>query len=583
MLDQIPAPVFRPEVRHHDLVVAFDLGTTSTTYGFSFKEKPWDISLPSEWGSSVGLSLALKAPNCILTSGQGAFKAFGYDAQQMWCWMSPNESKKFRYFDNFKSQLRSKGLTRDSMVYSTLGHQLPALDALAMTLSYLKKHAQKEVLIQTDLSLDLLAVQWVVTVPAVWSSSSKQLVREAAMRAKLINEVNSNNLILALESEAASLFWRQTNQSLINRYLLIDCGGGTVNFAAHRILADRRIEELVESKGIDVGGDSIDEGFLSLMEQIFGQDVMKNYKEECRTDWLQLKLDFTRAKTSLDPSQPGWRFLVPIASSFAECCRRISGRGLEQLIDARHRNRGVAIAGCNLLLSSHVIRELFDPVVNQIVQHIEEFLEKDPLKTVNKCVMVGGFGECHILQDALKKAFTSRLTFIVPREAGQCVVKGAVLYGHSPDSVAKHRSRKTYGIQVYEKYDPDIHNPDKTIQKDGETIAFPVFHTIITRGEETKSGEVRKFMFKPSSSKVKRIVSPLYETDKLSPVYANEAGVRKIGLITMELPGEGMDREVQCVFTFANSVIQVELSHVVPGKGQGTAAKVSVDFLSELC
>lgn len=43
--------------------------------------------------------------------------------------------------------------------------------------------------------------------------------------------------------------------------------------------------------------------------------------------------------------------------------------------------------------------------------------------------MVGGFSECEIVQDAIRKAFPE-CRVVVPHEAGLAVLIGAVLFGH---------------------------------------------------------------------------------------------------------------------------------------------------------
>ena len=42
-------------------------------------------------------------------------------------------------------------------------------------------------------------VRWVLTVPALWSEEHKLFMRKAAVEAKLIDHVNSPNLLLSLE------------------------------------------------------------------------------------------------------------------------------------------------------------------------------------------------------------------------------------------------------------------------------------------------------------------------------------------------------------------------------------------------
>lgn len=52
-------------------------------------------------------------------------------------------------------------------------------------------------------------VRWVITVPAIWRSSAKQLMRQAAYEAGLGSDRIPQQILIALEPEAASLFCRQ--------------------------------------------------------------------------------------------------------------------------------------------------------------------------------------------------------------------------------------------------------------------------------------------------------------------------------------------------------------------------------------
>jgi molecular chaperone DnaK (HSP70) len=49
--------------------------------------------------------------------------------------------------------------------------------------------------------------------------------------------------------------------------------------------------------------------------------------------------------------------------------------------------------------------------------------------------MVGGFSESPIMQSAIKEAFSTKKV-IIPDEAGLAVLKGAVMYGHKPQTIS---------------------------------------------------------------------------------------------------------------------------------------------------
>ena len=74
-------------------------------------------------------------------------------------------------------------------------------------------------------------VLWVVTVPAIWKESAKNLMRKAAEAAELVTPDRSASLMLALEPEAASMWCLRTKQVELNKgdqYISTDGGGGTV-------------------------------------------------------------------------------------------------------------------------------------------------------------------------------------------------------------------------------------------------------------------------------------------------------------------------------------------------------------------
>jgi len=52
-------------------------------------------------------------------------------------------------------------------------------------------------------------VRWVITVPAIWRSAAKELMREAAYQAGIGSVILPQQLLICLEPEAASLFCRQ--------------------------------------------------------------------------------------------------------------------------------------------------------------------------------------------------------------------------------------------------------------------------------------------------------------------------------------------------------------------------------------
>ena len=167
----------------------------------------------------------------------------------------------------------------------------------------------------------------------------------------------------------------------------------------------------------------------------------------------------------------------------------------------------------------------------------------------------------------------------MPGDASLCVVKGAVFFGHYPDSIVVRRARKTYGTDVYPKYDPVKHlDPERKKDYDGVTRAERVFRIWIQEGEEIELGQGKTFAHTPVTVDQKNMSIGVFASDKREPKYTDEAEVDRIGGITVDLPGSGLDRRVQVKLKFGGTEITVEGRDMRPG---GAVANSKIDFLCD--
>ena len=94
------------------------------------------------------------------------------------------------------------------------------------------------------------------------------------------------------------------------------------------------------------------------------------------------------------------------------------------------------MSGDNMRFSADLIIKLFTPTIDSIITLMTNTVSNRFLNgvsnSVSNIVMVGGFSECPMMQDAVYKAFPDN-QIIIPVKAGLTVLKGAVLFGHRPD------------------------------------------------------------------------------------------------------------------------------------------------------
>ena len=62
------------------------------------------------------------------------------------------------------------------------GKSLPAVNVYAMTLKYLKDTATEW--LDKQVKNPMRKIQWIVTVPAIWSDAAKEIMRKAAVKVK---------------------------------------------------------------------------------------------------------------------------------------------------------------------------------------------------------------------------------------------------------------------------------------------------------------------------------------------------------------------------------------------------------------
>ncbi|NWV20709.1 HS12B protein, partial [Origma solitaria] len=193
-------------------VVAIDFGTSYSGYCFSLASGGDQIR-QVYWGAEHGLKTP-KTPTCILFNQKQEFKYFGYDAVMKYKSLPSSQADSWYFFQNFKMQLYNtvggRNVTSGMELKASNGKLLPALRVFSESLCYLKEHVLntiKEASFQTV--YDQEEITWVITVPAIWSAAAKQFMRLAAKEAGIISDMLSENLIIALEPEAASLWCKQ--------------------------------------------------------------------------------------------------------------------------------------------------------------------------------------------------------------------------------------------------------------------------------------------------------------------------------------------------------------------------------------
>lgn len=66
---------------------------------------------------------------------------------------------------------------------------------------------------------------------------------------------------------------------------------------------------------------------------------------------------------------------------------------------------------------------MFSESIRNTVEHLQDLLSQESLKDVKTILLVGGFSESRILQEAIKKEFSEKVV-VRPENSGMAIVLG---------------------------------------------------------------------------------------------------------------------------------------------------------------
>lgn len=333
-----------------------------------------------------------------------------------------------------------------------------AVQAAADYLVNLKEHVLEQV--EQRFGDELCAatkIEFVLTVPAVWSDAAK----DATMKAAELAEMNENyNLSMITEPEAAALYALKTVSGVSTRegdvWIVCDAGGGTYNFTIfymtniltvllHTGTVDLisyeikstspfSIEEVVSGDGDVCGSGLINMRFQAYVKSRMGARVLERYIEKYPRAWAQCLKHFEdRTKRDFDPERyPDKVYTIPLWNAVDDA---------DADIEDDHIN-----------LSTADLTGIFQPIVDSAIKLVHD--QYEALSQVNKhpkgLVLVGGFGSSKYLMQCIRDRFLAvspGFKVIKPAHSWSAVAIGAVIHRLEGASLVKSRvSRRHYGV-----------------------------------------------------------------------------------------------------------------------------------------
>ncbi|CAI2192069.1 14405_t:CDS:2, partial [Funneliformis geosporum] len=353
------------------VVLAIDFGTTYSGYACAHVANPDSIIIKDNWDGVEG---RFKIPTVI------KYKDDFYDSIESWGYSALAQS------------LKEKPFLPDNLNYKKV------------ITDYLNKFCEsiKETLHITWPGVDLHSnVSIVLTVPAEFVDNEITIMRECAFNAGLLKEKYSNNLRFTTEPEAAaihclnSIVKEQHNLNPGDSFMIVDCGGGTVDITTLELLENNKLSERTIRGGDYCGSTFVDQKFLEFIGKMTGPFAIEQMKEHHYAQLQYIvqefcrfaKFKFTGEESVFEPFELDLDE-IPVIKQYIKGEEEETLKSLYWFIE----------------INFEEVQGMFDPVIERIINLIKGQLDQ----IENDCCamfLVGGFSESKYLQTRIKKEF----------------------------------------------------------------------------------------------------------------------------------------------------------------------------------
>jgi molecular chaperone DnaK (HSP70) len=418
-------------------------------------------------------------------------------------------------------------------------------------------------------------IEWIVTVPAIWTEIAKNITKMAAEKAGM------TKVKLALEPEAAALtifedLKIQNLQSSFEntKFIVVDAGAGTLDIVVLNTLNGNRFEELAPATGGPGGSSKVDYAFLKMFREIFADFEIGAFLNRMKFLEEELKNSFETVKESISKKTENFSMIISIPNEiwdFIKSEEKSKKKGLEMACknwaaknNLKENSISISNRGRALKLSAQVLEHLHQDSIKDILQSLENLKSTvTSFEQIKFLFLVGGFSRSFVLQSALGNfCRDNQICLKIPSRVSPdlAVVNGATLFGLNPEKISSRQMRFSYGIIVSSQFN-SIKDPLETITctVNGNHYVSS-FYRFVERGENIKVDEERTFpfyaLFENSKTIEFKVKATILSGIKL---YRDDPSLRQIGTFLLNAPeGKGFSKKIPVEFTmkFGGTSIQ---------------------------
>ncbi|KAF2221155.1 hypothetical protein BDZ85DRAFT_203059 [Elsinoe ampelina] len=457
------------------IVCGIDFGTTFSGFAYCYAasgKDPENVHVIKAWPGGRNLT-SDKVPTQMIYAEDGTISKWGYNIEP-----TDKPLRCIKLLLDHRQAFPSY-VSKQELLQLLKEHRKSPTTAVADYLTQILEFAKKDMSEKfSEAMLSTTPVEYVLTVPAVWSDMAKQSTMKAAGAAGLGDKVH-----LISEPEAAAVHALSAIQKEDLRvgdvFIVCDAGGGTVDLITYEVqsLEPLILREVVPGTGGLCGAAFLNYGFEDYLKSRLGFNFCEGIIEHRPKCWsTAIEYFESYIKRNFDP--------IDEKGNFEEREFSIPFPGVAD--DEKKR------IDCGFLtVTSSEVAGVFRKIIDQIMELIDDQAEKS--KAANKSpkglILVGGFGQSRYLFKRIKSKYgvspdppvtmppgapkgksvfsilpgfkdQSAAGFLViqPPTAWTAVVRGAVLRGISGrDLVSSRKARRHYGLRLNVRFDPAKH------------------------------------------------------------------------------------------------------------------------------
>ncbi|PKY52287.1 actin-like ATPase domain-containing protein [Rhizophagus irregularis] len=529
------------------VVVAIDFGTTFSGFAYAYRSSP-EIITNDSWPQQIG---PLKT-NTVLQ--------YDSNCQNVIKWGNPALAQR---------QSRRRNIPQNEK--PPLPSQLNYEKAISDYLRELGKLIKETISTRWQGIKFFEHVLLVISIPAEFDDRAKDTMRKCLHNAELTNSKESNKVEFTTEPEAAAIYCmrnlEEQNKTIpINAsFMIVDCGGGTVDLTTRKLLRDNKLSEITERTGDFCGGSYVDREFVKFISRRLGQSTINLLKENNYGQMQYMiqqfcqksKFHFTGNRNDFDSFEFDIEEICPVLKQYCKKDIKEKMEDNDWIIDINFED----------------IKSMFDPVVGKIIRLIRGQLDSSK----NKCsaiFLVGGFSESKYLQLRVKEEFGKLVpSIIVPKQPIAAIVRGACDYGLEMSTIVDRTLKYTYGIKSNRdwRFGDPIDRKKNVGGNDNPRIE--IFSPLVTRGTNVEVNQEFSKNYLPLMPDQTAVSFRIYITTKLSAKFCDEPDMKLLGTLRIDLPDAhlGRSRRIEFSLMFGKMELVVKARNLQNGKLYNTS------------